>query len=130
MALRRRHRSTVLAALAALAIVPITVGCGAVEKAMDCAQLAVDVSKDVDKLQNAASDVSQNPQDAQKFLDTLDKDLDKMGDKTDDADVSKAVDGVQKAVDNAQAAVDKNQAPDLTPIADAAGELTKVCSPG
>ncbi|MET7934560.1 hypothetical protein [Streptomyces sp. NPDC005322] len=127
---RRRTTTTAVTALAAVVLaVPITVGCSAVEKALDCAQLAVEISNDVDDLQDALTGAAVNPDDADKILDALDKDIDKMGGRTDNADVGKAVDHLQKAVDNVQKSVDSGQNPDLTPVRDAASELTNVCSP-
>ncbi|MET8012241.1 hypothetical protein ABZU86_24105 [Streptomyces sp. NPDC005271] len=126
----RRRTTTAVTALAAVVLaVPITVGCSAVEKALDCAQLAVEISNDVDDLQDALTGAAVNPDDADKILDALDKDIDKMGGRTDNADVGKAVDHLQKAVDNVQKSVDSGQNPDLTPVRDAASELTNVCSP-
>ncbi|MEE4593927.1 hypothetical protein V2J94_18870 [Streptomyces sp. DSM 41524] len=131
MAPRHRHRrTTAITALAAVALaVPVTVGCSAVEKALDCAQLAIEISNDVDNLQDALTGAAVDPQQADKILDALDKDIDKVGDRTDNADVGKAVDDLQKAVDNVQKSVDSGKDPDLTPVKDAAGELTNVCSP-
>ncbi|AJZ85819.1 MULTISPECIES: hypothetical protein [Streptomyces] len=131
MAPRHRHRrTTAVTALAAVAlIVPVTVGCGAAEKALDCAQLAVEITNDMDDLQDALSGAAANPQDADKILDALDKDIDKVGDRTDIADVGKAVDDLQRALDNVQKSVDSGKHPDMTPVRDAAGELTGVCSP-
>lgn len=127
---RRRTTTAAVTALAAVVLaVPITVGCSAVEKALDCAQLAVEISNDVDDLQDALTGAAVNPDDADKILDALDKDIDKMGGRTDNADVGKAVDHLQKAVDNVQKSVDSGQNPDLTPVRDAASELTNVCSP-
>ncbi|MFJ1995469.1 hypothetical protein [Streptomyces asiaticus] len=131
MAPRHRHRrTTAITALAAVALaVPVTVGCSAVEKALDCAQLAIEISNDVDNLQDALTGAAVDPQQADKILDALDKDIAKVGDRTDNADVGKAVDDLQKAVDNVQKSVDSGKDPDLTPVKDAAGELTNVCSP-
>ncbi|MBI0296812.1 hypothetical protein JBE04_20700 [Streptomyces sp. PRKS01-29] len=131
MAPRHPHRrTTAVTALAAVAlIVPVSVGCGAVEKALDCAQLAVEISNDVDDLQDALTGAAVDPQQADKILDSLDADIDKVGDRTDNADVGKAIDDLQKAVDNVQKSVDSGQDPDLSPVRDAAGELTNVCSP-
>ncbi|MEU0806323.1 hypothetical protein [Streptomyces sp. NPDC005970] len=123
---RRYRRTTAFTALAAVALaVPITVGCSAVDRAIDCAQLAVDITTGVDNLQDAVTD----PQNADNVLDALKKDIDEAKDKTGDADVGKAVDHLQKAVDNVQTAIDKGEDPDLSPIKDAADELTKVCTP-
>ncbi|GHJ27965.1 MULTISPECIES: hypothetical protein [Streptomyces] len=121
---------TAVTALAAVALaVPLTAGCGAVEKALDCAQLAVEISNDVDDLQDVLTGAADNPAGAEKVLDALAEDIDKVGDRTDDADVGKAVDSLQKAVDTVQKSVDSGERPDLTPVRDAAGELTGVCTP-
>ncbi|WP_250847692.1 hypothetical protein [Streptomyces hygroscopicus] len=121
---------TAVTALAAVALaVPLAVGCGAVEKALDCAQLAVEISNDVDDLQDVLTGAADNPAGAEKVLDALAEDIDKVGDRTDDADVGKAVDSLQKAVDTVQKSVDSGERPDLTPVRDAAGELTGVCTP-
>ncbi|MDN3057340.1 hypothetical protein PH213_22865 [Streptomyces sp. SRF1] len=121
---------TAVTTLAAVALaVPLTAGCGAVEKALDCAQLAVEISNDVDDLQDVLTGAADNPAGAEKVLDALAEDIDKVGDRTDDADVGKAVDSLQKAVDTVQKSVDSGERPDLTPVRDAAGELTGVCTP-
>jgi phage shock protein A len=118
-------------ALAATALsVAAVVGCGAVNKALDCAQTAAAVAQDVQNLQNVVSNAGNSPQDAATALDQISQDLKDLGDKTGDTDVSKAVDDVQKAVQNAQSAADKGTVPDVSPIASAAGELTKVCTSG
>jgi hypothetical protein len=66
----------------------------------------------------------------EESLDSIDKNLDDIGDKTDNADVNKAVDNLGDAVGNVRTAVKNGDAtPDLSPVTDAAGELTKVCTP-
>ncbi|MGW2329105.1 hypothetical protein ACWC5C_25570 [Streptomyces sp. NPDC001700] len=125
-----RRRFTAVGALAAAAIlIPLTTGCDAVDKALDCGRLAVEISNDVDNLQDAVTGAGDNPADADKILDALGKDIDKVGDRTDDTDVGKAVDHLQKALDNVQTSVDNGNRPDLSPVKDATGELTKVCTP-
>ncbi|TVL89203.1 hypothetical protein [Streptomyces sp. SAJ15] len=128
---RRRNTATALAAAAVIALAgPALVGCDTVQKALDCAQLAVEISNDVDDLQDAVTGAAVNPEDADKILDTLNEDIDKISDKTDNADVEKAVEDLRKAVDNVRTAIDEGKAPDLKPVTDALGELTDVCSPG
>ena len=127
----RRHRPftavTTLAAVAFLA--PLTVGCDAVDKALDCGRLAVEISNDVDDLQDAVTGAAVDPTEADKVLDALDQDIDKVGDRTDDTDVGKALDDLRKAVGNVQTSVDSGEHPDLTPVKDATAELTNVCTP-
>ncbi|MGR3937817.1 hypothetical protein [Streptomyces sp. BRA346] len=125
-----RHRYAAATTLAAVAFLsPLIAGCDAVDKALDCGRLAVEISNDVDTLQDAVTGAAVNPADADKILDALDKDIDKVGDRTDNTDVSKALDDLTKAVDNVRTSVDSGKHPDLTPVKDATGELTKVCTP-
>ncbi|MFG2196263.1 hypothetical protein [Streptomyces sp. NPDC048639] len=122
---------TVIAALAAVAVaVPVTTACSAVEKALDCAQTADAILTSVEDLQQAASSAVDNPAEAERALDRIDKNLDDIGDKTDNADVSKAVDDLNGAVKGVRESVDQGKTPDVTPVTNAANELTKVCSPG
>ncbi|MCB5911854.1 hypothetical protein [Streptomyces pinistramenti] len=125
---RRRPAATALAAAAA--VLPLLTACGAVDTAMDCAKTATAVVNGVDKLQKNAGNALDDPQHTQKALDGIDKDLKNIGDSTGDPDLAKTVTSLQRAVDNAHRAVKDNKAPDLQPLADAAGELTKVCTPG
>ncbi|MGX8906291.1 hypothetical protein ACR820_13870 [Streptomyces netropsis] len=125
----RHRRTTAIAALAVVALaVPLAAGCGAAEKAVDCARLVVDVGKDVDDLQRAVGSAADDPGKADEALDTLDADVKKLKDKTDNPDLNKVVDHFQSAVANARKAVERNERPDLGPVKDAAGELTKVCT--
>ncbi|MEU2515361.1 hypothetical protein [Streptomyces syringium] len=125
----RHRRTTAIAALAVVALaVPLAAGCGAAEKAVDCARLVVDVGKDVDDLQRAVGSAANDPGKADEALDTLDADVKKLKDKTDNPDLEKVVDHFQSAVTNARTAVERNERPDLGPVKDAAGELTKVCT--
>jgi len=126
---RDRHRFTAVATLAAAALlVPLTTGCDAVDKALDCGRLAVEISNDVDNLQDAVTGATLDPTEADKVLDALDKDIDKVGDRTDDTDVGKTLDHLRKALDNVQTSVDSGDHPDLTPVKDATAELSKVCT--
>ncbi|MFI0821600.1 hypothetical protein ACH4TX_38925 [Streptomyces sp. NPDC021098] len=125
-----RHRFAAATTLAAVALlVPLTTGCDAVDKALDCGRLAVEISNDVDNLQDAVTGAAVDPTKADKVLDALDQDIDKVGDRTDNTDVSKALADLRKAVDNVQTSVDSGKHPDLTPVRDATAELTNVCTP-
>ncbi|MFG2496698.1 hypothetical protein ACGFSB_00525 [Streptomyces sp. NPDC048441] len=128
-----RHRRIAIAITSVLIAVTAgagLVGCGAVEKALDCVQAADAISDSVIDLQQAIEKAGDDPTQADKALDEIDKNIDKIGDKTDDTDVNKAVDDLGKAVDNVRTAIDNGDAtPDLKPVVDAGGELTKVCTP-
>ncbi|MEU0845950.1 hypothetical protein ABZ370_41795 [Streptomyces sp. NPDC005962] len=124
-----RHRYAAATTLAAVAfLTPLTTGCDAVDKALDCGRLAVEISNDVDNLQDAVTGAAVDPTEADKVFDALDKDIDKVGDRTDNTDVGKALDHLRNAVDNVQKSVDSGNRPDLTPVKNATAELSKVCT--
>ncbi|MEV0252763.1 hypothetical protein AB0H82_00565 [Streptomyces sp. NPDC050732] len=128
-----RHRRIATAVVTALIVIPAgagLVGCDAVSKALDCVQTADTIADSVTDLQTAVENAGDNPAEADRALDDIGKNLDKIGDKTDNTDVNKAVDDLDKAVDNVRDAIDKGDAtPDVSGVTDAAGELTKVCTP-
>ncbi|MFF9162808.1 hypothetical protein ACF081_21525 [Streptomyces longwoodensis] len=127
----RRRRTAIATALAAVALTTaLTTGCDAVDKALDCVQTADTIADGVTRLQQAVENASNDPTQIDQSLQTIDTDLDRIGDRTDDTDVNKAVDDLQKAVDNVRTAVrNGDRTPDISPVTDAAGELTKVCTP-
>lgn len=127
----RRPATTALAALAAITIaVPLLSSCGAVNKAMDCANTATAIMDSVDKLQKAVGSALDSPQEAKEALDAIDKSLDKVSKSADDPELSKAIDKMNTGVDNARKDINDAKTPDLKPISDAAGEITNVCTPG
>lgn len=131
MAVSRRRRFAVTAAtVAAVALTAgVTTGCDAVDKALDCVQTADTIADSVTRLQQAVENASDDPGRLDESLAAIDKDLAKIGDKTDDADVNKAVESLGDAVENVRKAVkDGDTTPDVSPVTDAAGELTKVCT--
>ncbi len=107
----------------------LTTGCDAVNKAIDCVQTADTIADSVTGLQQAVENAANDPTQTDASLNSIEKDLDKIGDKTDNADVNKAVDHLREAVDNVRTAVKNgDNTPDISPVTDAAGELTKVCT--
>ncbi|MFE4689834.1 hypothetical protein ACFRH6_07230 [Streptomyces sp. NPDC056749] len=126
----RRHQRTALAVTAALLTLTAAAGCGAVDKALDCVRTADAIATSVDNLQQAVSNASDDPTQASESLDQIDKELKDLGDTTDNADLSKAVDDLQAGVGNVRDSIDKGDAtPDITPVTDAAAEIGKVCTP-
>ncbi|MEU7056310.1 hypothetical protein [Streptomyces sp. NPDC046197] len=134
MAASRRRRpvrsAAVAATAAALALTAgALTGCGAVDKAIDCVHTADSIADSVTNLQQAVESATNDPTQTDKSLASIEKDLRKIGDKTDNADVNKAVDHLDKAVGDVRTAVKNgDRTPDLSPVTDAAGELTKVCT--
>lgn len=135
MAASRRSRSSRrrIAIAATVAVIGLTAGlatgCDAVDKAIDCVQTADTIADSVTGLQQAVENAADDPTQTDQSLNSIEKDLDKIGDKTDNADVNKAVDDLSEAVDNVRTAVKNgDDTPDISPVTDAAGELTKVCT--
>ncbi|OWA15377.1 hypothetical protein B9W68_09685 [Streptomyces sp. CS227] len=111
-------------------LVPLLLGCGALEKAADCVRTADAIADSVADLQRAADGAAEDPQQAAEALDRIDKNVDDIQKETGDADVKKAVEHLDTAVGNVRASLEKgDQVPDISPVVDAAGELTKVCTP-
>ncbi|MFF4343414.1 hypothetical protein ACFY00_26215 [Kitasatospora sp. NPDC001540] len=123
------NRTTALAVAALALVLPLSaVSCSAAEKALSCANTAVQISTHVTQLGEAVNNVDQDPNATGQALQNLKGDLDKLGRNSGDADLSKAVTDLQNQVDNVQKAVDANQAPDLGPLVSAAGRVSKVCT--
>lgn len=125
----RRTLSTAVSAVVIAATATVVVGCGAIDKALDCASTAVTVAESVEDLQNAASSVGEDPTRAKDALDSIEKNLDEIEQSTDDADVKGAVGDLNGAVGDARTAVNEGRTPDMTAVNNAASDLTEVCSP-
>lgn len=125
----RRRRVPLALAAAALAL-PLTVGCGALDKALDCVNTANAIAGSVNDLQQAVSSIGDDPLKVDQALDDIDKEIDNLGDTTDDADLGKAVADLGKGVDNVRTSVKNgDETPDLTPITDSASEIGTICTP-
>ncbi|MER6999887.1 hypothetical protein [Streptomyces sp. NPDC000410] len=125
-----RLRRTALAVVTALALTTGAVGCGALDKALECAQTAEAIAASVDKLSQAVNTASEDPTQLTEALDEIDKELGSLKDKTDNADLSKAVDDLSKGVENVRTSVENGDTtPDIKPVTDAAAEIGKVCTP-
>lgn len=105
-------------------------GCGAVEKALDCARTAMVVVDSVERLEQAVSDGVENPAEAARALDEIDRDLDRISDQTDNVDVDQAVEDMRQGLSDARQDLDEGRAPRVGSLARAGEELTTVCSPG
>ncbi|WP_035793546.1 hypothetical protein [Kitasatospora mediocidica] len=122
-------RPATLAVAALLLVLPLSiVSCSAAQKAMDCGNTAVRVGGDLNQLNDAYNNSGNNPTAAGKALANLKSDLDKLGKNAGNTDVSKAVTDLQTQADKTQQAINAKQVPDLGPLGDAVGNLTKVCA--
>ncbi|GAA1355428.1 hypothetical protein [Streptomyces beijiangensis] len=123
------RRIALAAAGATLALTAALAGCSAVDKAVDCVQTADAIASNVNNLQQAVTNAANDPTQADQALDDISKNLKSLGDKTDDADLSKSIDSLNTAVDNVRSSIKNgDNTPDISPVADAASELGKVCT--
>jgi len=123
------NRTTALAAAALVLILPLSaVSCSAAQKAVDCTNTAIKISSDISQVGTAFNNANNDPAAAGQALQQLKNDLDQLGRNSSDTDVSKAITDLQTQVTKVQTAVDNKQVPDLTPLAAAAGTLSKACT--
>ncbi|CAL9428847.1 hypothetical protein [Streptomyces radiopugnans] len=125
-----RRRTTLAAALAPVVLALPLVGCSTVQNALDCANTAVVVVDSANALQQAVADGVENPAEVDRSLDRINENLDKIIENTDNADITRVAEDMQKAADNVRESVEQGRTPDVGPLADAADELTQVCTPG
>ncbi|URM91251.1 hypothetical protein LUW75_16105 [Streptomyces sp. MRC013] len=125
----RRHRTTALVSGVVLTATLALTGCGALDKALDCVRTAEAIAASVGRLRQAASDAG-DPAKIRQSLDEIDKELATLKDKTDNADLSKAVDDLSEGVEQVRTSVGNGDTtPDLKPVTDAAAEIARICTP-
>ncbi|GGR35274.1 MULTISPECIES: hypothetical protein [Streptomyces] len=124
-------RRIALAVATAATLTAVLSGCAALDTAMDCVKTADAIATSVSKLQQAVSSASNDPTQIEEALTSISTELGNLKDTTDNADLSKAVDDLTKGVETVRTAVKNGDTtPDITPVTDAASEVTKVCTPG
>ncbi|PBC79647.1 hypothetical protein BX265_4457 [Streptomyces sp. TLI_235] len=122
-------RSTTLAVAGLVLLLPLSaVSCSAAQKALDCGNTAVRITNDIAQAGDAFNNAANDPASAGQALQTLKNDLDQISRNSSDTDVSQAVTDLRTQVDKAQQAIDNKQVPDLKPLGDAAGNLSKACT--
>ncbi|UED86081.1 hypothetical protein [Streptomyces profundus] len=102
-----------------------TLGCD-VQRALDCAQLALEVTSSVDALARAVD--AEDPAGFSDAADTAQNDLDELRDGFSDTDVSAAADSVAEAIENIAQQPAGGSPPDLSPLNNAVDELTSACA--
>ncbi|MFJ5935933.1 hypothetical protein AB9128_22540 [Streptomyces cinereoruber] len=124
-------RRLALAVATAATLTTVLSGCAALDTAMDCVKTADAIATSVSNLQQAVSNASNDPTQIEEALTSISTELGNLENTTDNADLSQAVDDLTKGVDSVRTAVKNGDTtPDITPITNAAGEVTKVCTPG
>lgn len=128
--MRRRTTIHTLALTAAFAALPLTAACSAAQKALDCGELALNITADAQELSQALANAGDNPRAAAGALERIERDMDKLSKKTSDSDVQKAVGKLADRVRDTNDALDAGRIPSGKPVTDAAADVAAVCSPG
>lgn len=131
MAADRRRRITALATVAAAVTLTaaLATGCDP-DDSLDCLTNADSIADSITAINQAGADAAEDPAKTGQSITTIEKNLDKINDKTDDSKVDKAVDELNKAIkDYNKAILDGDTNPDPSGIDAAAARLRTVCTP-
>ncbi|MDB1089525.1 hypothetical protein PJ985_18355 [Streptomyces sp. ACA25] len=99
------------------------------ERTVECGKLAAAVVRSIDELGRAADDAI-DAEDFGEFTAAVEKEVEELQESTGDAEVAAAAESVLDALDEIAQAAENDTEPDLSPLGDAADELTAICSPG
>ncbi|MCX4760421.1 hypothetical protein OG562_05440 [Streptomyces sp. NBC_01275] len=126
---RRRRRTAVLAstALAVALSAGLLTGCEFGDS-IDCLSNADDISDSITAINRAGADAIEDPTKTEDSIDTIEKNLDKINDKSDDSKVDKAVDDLNQAIEDYNQDILNGDTPDSSKIDKAAEKLKDVCT--
>lgn len=132
-AVRRTGRGGARIPLLGVALALLATGaataCEVKERAVDCAKLAIAVSRAYDELERTALTAALD-EDPQQLTDALRSDAQKVRDRAGNVDVRHAADAVLDASTAVKASLETGANPDLSALGTATAELTKACTPG
>ncbi|MCX5095680.1 hypothetical protein OOK36_43995 [Streptomyces sp. NBC_00365] len=131
MAVDRRRRFTALATAAAAVTLTaaLATGCDP-NDSLDCLTDADSIGDSITAINQAGADAIEDPTRTEDSITTIEKNLDKINDQSDDGKVDKAVGDLNKAIEDYNKAIlngDTN--PDSSKIDAAADRLKTVCTP-
>ncbi|MFC4504747.1 MULTISPECIES: hypothetical protein [Streptomyces] len=131
---RRRRRRTAVLASAAAAVALTTgllTGCEW-DDSIDCLSNADDITDSITAIHKAGADAIEDPTRTQDSIDTIEKNLDKIHDKSDGNDdenkVDKAVNKLNQAIEDYNQDILNGDTPDSSKIDKAAADLRDVCT--
>ncbi|WP_328875455.1 hypothetical protein OHT76_38250 [Streptomyces sp. NBC_00287] len=131
MVAKRRRRITAIAM--AVAAVTLTAGLATgceFDDSLDCLSNADTIADSITAIHEAGADAIEDPTRTQESIDTIERNVDKIDETTDDSKVDDAVDDLNKAIaDYNKAILNGDTDPDSSKIDAAADELRSVCSP-
>ncbi|WP_406333673.1 hypothetical protein [Streptomyces sp. NBC_00203] len=127
---RGRRSATIATTVAAVALTAgLVTGCDDVDNSLGCLQNADTIADSLKAIHEAGVDAAKDPTRTDESIDTIDKNLDKIGDTSDNDKVNKAVDDLDKAIsDYNKAILNGDTNPDSSKIDDAADALKNVCT--
>ncbi len=128
---RRGRRIAVIASAAAAATLTagLVAGCGSVRDSAGCFPNAHTIADSLIAIHEAGLDASNDPARTGESIAAIDKNLAELGDKTDNAEVNKAVDDLTQSVaDYNRAILNGDTSPNPGAINRAADELANACT--
>lgn len=128
---RRRRRRTCAIAVAALTLTAgLSTGCSPddVDHSLDCVREHDAIADSLKAIHEAGSAAAGDPSRTGDALDTLEKNLDKIGRNSDDGAVGKAVKDLDRTVADYNRAVLVGEKPDPHAVDKAASALTDICA--
>ncbi|MFI7502750.1 hypothetical protein ACIBVL_30605 [Streptomyces sp. NPDC049687] len=125
---RRRRTAVVASAAAALALTTgLLTGCE-FDDSVDCLSNADDITDSITAINKAGADAIEDPSKTEDSITTIEKNLDKIHDQSDDSKVDKAVNNLNQAIEDYNQDILKGDTPDSSRIDKAAAELKDVCT--
>ncbi|WUE96974.1 hypothetical protein OG381_32955 [Streptomyces sp. NBC_00490] len=133
MAANRRRGRRIAALATTVAAVTLTAGlltgCENTDDALDCLTNADTIADGLRAIHEAGRDAAKDPSRTEESIETIEKNLDKINNDTDDGEVDKAVDDLNQAIqDYNRSVLDGDTDPDSSRIDAAANELKDVCA--
>ncbi|MET9762010.1 hypothetical protein ABZ016_23635 [Streptomyces sp. NPDC006372] len=133
--LGRRGAAVATAVAAVVLTAGLATGCDDVNgsdlnRSLDCLQNAGRIADSLRAIHKAGLDAAKDPAQTEESIDTIEQNLDKIDDETDDDKVAKAVDDLRDAIaDYNEAILNGDTDPDSSDIDAAADALGDVCTP-
>jgi len=125
----RRIAATASAVAAATLTAGLIVGCDSIHDSAGCFPKTHAIADSLIAIHEAGLDAANDPAQTGESIDTIDKNLAELGDKTDNAKVNKAVDDLNKSIANYNRAIlNGDTDPDPGAINQAADELANACT--
>ncbi|KUN85363.1 hypothetical protein [Streptomyces griseoruber] len=124
----RRRTAVIASAVAALALTTgLLTGCEFGDT-VDCLSNADDITDSITAINKAGADAIEDPSKTEDSLATIEKNLDKINDRSDDGKVDKAVDKLNRAIEDYNRDILDGRTPDSSAVDKASAELRDVCA--